>query len=56
MDLTAAAGRELAVRWYQPRTGEFRSATAIKGGDFEHPFAPPFAGDAVLHLASQLAE
>ncbi|MHB8864591.1 MAG: putative collagen-binding domain-containing protein [Pirellulaceae bacterium] len=56
MDLTAAAGRELAVLWYQPRTGEFRSATAIKGGNFEHPFAPPFAGDAVLHLASPLAE
>jgi hypothetical protein len=56
MDLTAAAGKDLAVRWYQPRTGDFRSATAIKGGNFKHPFDPPFAGDAVLHLASPLPE
>ena len=56
MDLAAAAGKELTVRWFHPRTGDFHSATAITGGNSSHSFEPPFAGDAVLHLASPLTE
>jgi hypothetical protein len=52
VDLSAARGRELRVRWFNPRTGEFQSAEAVQGGSSKQEFKPPFAGDAVLHLRS----
>ena len=35
IDLTAGAGREFLLRWYNPRTGEFEGPTAVlTGGDW----------------------
>jgi len=50
VDLTAAKGKTLTARWYDPRTGVFRAAGEVAGGDAARTFTPPFAGDAVLHL------
>jgi hypothetical protein len=46
LDLSAAAGEKLDARWYNPRTGEFTAGAAGVAGRF----APPFGGDAVLHV------
>lgn len=50
VDLSAAAGKTLAVRWYNPQTGQFQSAPDVSGTTAPQSFAPPFTGDAVLHL------
>jgi hypothetical protein len=52
VNLAAAKDTALNVRWYHPRTGEFREAGRIAGGSAAQAFTPPFAGDAVLHLKS----
>lgn len=52
VDLSAASGRKLSVRWFNPRTGKFQSAEAVQGGNGTQKFKPPFAGDSVLHLRS----
>ena len=52
VDLSAASGRKLSVRWFNPRTGKFQSAEAVQGGNSTQEFKPPFAGDSVLHLRS----
>jgi hypothetical protein len=50
VNLAATGGVTLNARWYDPRTGQFHEAGRIAGGSAAQPFAPPFAGDAVLHL------
>jgi hypothetical protein len=50
VDLTAAKGKTLAARWYDPRKGEFHAAGKVAGGDGVQKFTSPLAGDAVLHL------
>ena len=50
VDLAAAKDTFLTVRWYDPRTGQFRNAGQVPGGSETQPFVPPFPGDAVLHL------
>ncbi|MDQ3248011.1 MAG: DUF6298 domain-containing protein, partial [Chloroflexota bacterium] len=48
VNLTAATG-ELAVEWFNPRTGETMMAEPVIGGSRQELFAP-FAGDAVLFI------
>jgi hypothetical protein len=50
VDLAAAKGTTLGVRWYDPRTAEFYDGGRILGGNPAQPFLPPFQGDLVLHL------
>jgi hypothetical protein len=50
VDLAAAKGTTLGVRWYDPRTGESYNGGRIVGGNVAQPFLPPFQGDLVLHL------
>jgi len=50
VDLQAATGLRLAVRWFDPRCGKSQVAAELPGGDPRQTFQPPFAGDAVLHL------
>jgi hypothetical protein len=50
VDLSAAKGKQLAVRWYDPRKGAFQAGDRIGGGADAQAFTPPFSGDAVLHL------
>jgi hypothetical protein len=52
VDLSAASGRKLRVRCFNPRTGEFQSAGAVPGGNSAQEFKPQFAGDAGLNLGS----
>ena len=33
VDLSAASGRKLSVRWFNPRTGKFQFAEAVQGGN-----------------------
>jgi hypothetical protein len=40
---------ELAVEWFNPRTGEITSGGTIQGGA-SHAFTAPFSGDAVLYI------
>jgi hypothetical protein len=56
VDLSAANGRTLSTRWYDPTTGKAVAGDEIAGGSAAEPFRPPFAGDAVLHLSSGSAE
>lgn len=53
VNLAAAKGTTFHVRWYDPRTGQFHSASQITGGNEAQPFAPPWTGDAVLHLLAR---
>jgi len=48
VDLTAAKGK-FAIEWFNPRTGEATAADPVAGGA-KRAFAPPFSGNAVLHL------
>ena len=50
LDLSAASGRELAVRWFNPRTGKSQSADSVRADKSAQEFTSPFEGDAVLHL------
>ena len=50
IDLSTASGKDMGVRWFNPRTGQFHPGQAIRGGSSAQEFKPPFAGDAVLHL------
>ena len=50
VDLSAADGMTLEVRWYDPRTGRFQQSATVVGGNVTHVFTPPYPGDAVLHL------
>jgi Putative collagen-binding domain of a collagenase len=52
IDLTAAEGKTLNVRWYDPRRGRFSGAEKINGGSSCRSFTPPFTGDAVLDVKS----
>jgi hypothetical protein len=56
VDLTAAKDRTLAVRWYEPNTGQFTSATQVSGGRSAQDFSSPLRGDAVLHLKHRAEE
>ncbi len=49
VDLVAVGDAALAVRWYDPQTGQLRSSPDVAGGGTA-TLTPPFAGDAVLHL------
>lgn len=49
VDLSPTRGKPLRMRWYNPRTGEWKAA-ADSSGNGEVSFTPPFDGDAVLHL------
>ena len=53
LDLSAAAGHTLAVRWLNPRTGEMHTVAPVQGGDRAESLKPPFTGDAVLYLQSE---
>lgn len=50
VDLTAANGRTLSARWYDPATGRAVAGEDVAGGSAAEPFQPPWATDAVLHL------
>ena len=50
VNLAAAKGRILTVRWYDPAMGRFHDADRITGASETQSFAAPFEGDAVLHL------
>ena len=49
VDLTRVSG-ELAVEWFDPRTGDVVHGSKARGGS-RREFAPPFSADAVLYLA-----
>jgi hypothetical protein len=51
VDLTAARDVSFTTRWHDPQTGRFRPAAQTPGGGVRQ-LAPPFPGDAVLHLAA----
>ena len=53
LDLSAAKEGALDVRWFNPCTGEFRSAGSVVGGSGAQAFTPPFGAGAVLHLKSR---
>ncbi len=50
VNLSAAKGRTLIVRWYDPRKGVFQAGGNAMGGEEARKFTAPFAGDAALHL------
>ena len=50
IDLRGTPG-EMDVEWFDPKTGERKSGDRVTGGAVI-TFAPPFAGDVVLHLSS----
>lgn len=50
VDLSAAPGR-FSVEWYNPKTGESRTAPPVKGGA-GRGFKAPFEGHAVLFIAA----
>ncbi len=52
VNLSAAKDTTFRVRWYDPRTGQFRDAGQVTGGNEAQPFTPPFRNDAVLHLTN----
>jgi hypothetical protein len=52
VDLSAATGTTLKVRWYNPRSGKFHPSTPTHGGNQAQVFEAPFSGDAVLHIAA----
>ena len=49
VDLSAVAG-ELAVEWFNPKTGKARKPTKTRGGA-KREFTAPFGGDAVVYIA-----
>jgi hypothetical protein len=53
VDLSAVS-ETLDVEWYNPRTSEFTPAGTTTGGS-NQSFTPPFSGDAVLHIKSDLS-
>jgi len=53
VDLSAATGKSLAIRWFDPRTGAVQNAGTVPGGAAAEPFTPPFSPDSVLHLKHQ---
>ena len=55
VNLTDAKNTTFIVRWYDPRTGQFRDAGQVAGGNAAQPFTPPLQDDAVLHLKGQEA-
>lgn len=50
IDLSAATGRRLVVRWLDPKTGRMQSDPQRSGGSRYCEFNPPIPGDAVLYL------
>jgi len=50
LDLSAQRNARFAMRWFDPRSGEFHRANPVSAGELNTAFTPPFAGDAVLHL------
>ena len=48
VDLSAAAG-ELAVEWFNPKTGKARKPTTIRGGA-KRKLTAPFRGHAVVYV------
>jgi len=50
VDLAAAKGKTLKVRWYDPDRGQFHQAENILGDNSAEQFVPPLKGDVVLHL------
>ena len=49
LDLSAGAGKTFAVRWYNPRTGEFLNQNSVQGGGLVE-FTPPDGNDWALHI------
>lgn len=56
VDLSGAIGRKLSTRWYDPTTGKSVTGDETAGGSAAQAFTPPYAGDTVLRLISELSE
>jgi hypothetical protein len=50
VDLTAADGKTLSGRWFNPSTGESQLTGDFSGSSTRQRFVSPFPGDAVLFL------